>query len=375
MTSVGGRPELFVVIMAGGASSRLWPESRSTRPKWLLDVGNGQSLLRQAYDRAVAAAGSPDRTLVVTSEPQAEIVAQELPLLPRHNIIAEPDAKDTAGCAALAAAIIGNRRQSDPNVLIALFPGDQIIQPQDRFVDAIRNAASLATQEKKIVTIGIIAQSPATGFGYIHRAAPVDGLPGAYCVERFVEKPDVETAREYLQSGEYYWNAGIFVFRYADILEQFAADLPDHADGIRRLASLPADIDAAGFRSEIERAYASWKKVSIDFGIIEGASKRGRIAVVAGAVDWSDVGSWSSIGEHLPADADGNSVRADALVINGKENIVFCRDRNKRVVLLDVSGLFVVDTPDALLIGRRESDQQVKNVVSRLKADGRSDLL
>ncbi|MFH1377386.1 MAG: sugar phosphate nucleotidyltransferase [Planctomycetota bacterium] len=366
---------IHAVIMAGGASSRLWPESRTDRPKWLLDFGTGRSLLRQAADRALAAVGSPDRILVITSAQQATLATSVLKDIPARNIISEPELRDTAGCAAYATAIIGNRCRSNPDALIALLPGDQIISPESQFADAVRQAGRLALRDKKIVTVGIVPQSPATGFGYIHRAKPVDSMPGCFAVERFVEKPDIETAKQYVQSGEYYWNAGIFVFRYADIIEQFSNGLPTHADSIRRLAALTEPDASAVFKNAAADAYQSWKKISIDFGVIEGASLRGKIAVVEGNVDWSDVGSWSSVGSHLPTDEKGNSLGADALILNSDGNIVFSRDPKKRVVLLDVSDLFVVDTPDALLIGRKTSDQRVKDIIAGLKAEGRIDLI
>jgi mannose-1-phosphate guanylyltransferase len=361
--------------MAGGASARLWPESRINRPKWMLELGTGRSLLQRAYDRAMSIVQSPRQVLVITSQPQVELVSQQLPELPVENIVKEPELRDTAGCAAYAAAISGRRCGGDPDALIALLPGDQFISPLATFSEEMKRAAELALKKHLIVTLGIVARHPATGFGYIHRGAAISDMPGCYQVRQFVEKPAPDQAREYILSGEYFWNAGIFVFRRQDILEQFEHDLPNHAAAVKNLAGMPDADNSSEFQNAVSDAYKSWVRISIDYGIIEGASQRGKVGMVIGDLKWSDVGTWSSIAEHLPMDDSDNAHSADIQSDNSYNNIVYARDPKKHIVLMEVSNMIIVDTPDALLVTRRSHDQDVKKLVNRLREEGRTDLL
>lgn len=355
----------FPVLLAGGASSRLWPVSDHTRPKWDLRLFGPRTLLQEAWRRARAVA--PARNVrIVAGRAHAARIRAALPGLPTENLLVEPEARDTAGALAYAAGEVLRRA---PRGVILVLPGDHVIEPLERFAVCARTAARVAEREQALVTFGIEPRGPATCYGYVQRGEPLApandeaAAPRAYRVRSFKEKPDLATAEAYLRSGEYYWNGGIFAFPLPALLAEMDARLPAHAALARALA-------AARTRSawgRIARAgYAGLPKTSIDFGILEHARN---VATVAADFAWDDIGSWSAVGAHLPRhgadrNAAGPGVELDA--VDARENVVVAP--GMRVALVGVSGLAVVRDGARLLICRLDQDQRVKEIAQRAGA-------
>ena len=304
---------IFPVIMAGGASSRLWPASNREKPKWDLRLFGGRSLLQQAWARARTVAPAAD-CLVVAGAAQAALVRRSLPELPRRNLLVEPAPRDTAGAIALAAAAIQGRGRSkisghrprqpqgaEPVMLV--LPGDHVIRPLSRFQACVAAGARAAADQHALVTFGIVPRRPATGYGYIHCGAEIGGRqsgqrrPRVLRVRGFREKPDLRTAKRYLSSGDYYWNGGIFLWTLAALREELARQLPGHADLVRALAAVP-QIGRGGrkWTMLLRKMFPRLRKISIDYGILERARK---MAAVAADFAWDDIGSWSAVGAHL----------------------------------------------------------------------------
>jgi mannose-1-phosphate guanylyltransferase len=372
MTSdTGGIERFWAVIPAGGAGTRLWPLSRRSVPKFLHDLtGSGRTLLQGTWDRLGPLA--PDRIVVVTGVAHAEAVAGQLPGLGAHNLIAEPSPRDSMPAIGLAAAVIARR---DPEAVIGSFAADHVIGEVDAFHDAVREAVAVA-RTGLLVTIGITPTEPATGFGYIREGEPlgIDGAPSARAVRAFVEKPSVETARGYLRSGEYRWNAGMFVVQARVLLDLLRQWHPDLADGVEAIAADP-DLLAGRWGELI--------KIAIDHAVAEPAADAGRVAVVPAQFSWDDVGGFDSLGALLEVAADAAGGPMAGMRVLGPEADVLAVDSTALVVagsgrlvaVVGVDDLVVVDTPDAVLVVPRARAQEVKSLVDRLSEHGRADLL
>jgi mannose-1-phosphate guanylyltransferase len=367
--------EKFVaVIPAGGVGTRLWPLSRAAAPKFLHDLtGSGSTLIRATYDRLTPLAG--DRFLVVTGEAHRAAVCRQIPELDAANLVLESEPKDSGAAIGLAAAILYRR---DPATIMGSFAADQVISPDGVFQAAVREAILTAAsgERGKIVTIGIEPTHPSTGFGYIRGGEPleVDGAPSARAVVEFVEKPNLEVAEKYLASGEYLWNAGMFVAPVALMLEHLAANQPELYAGLTEIAEAwdtPARDEVAA------RVWPTLPKIAIDYAVAEPAAAAGDVAVVPGAFRWDDVGDFAAIGRL-------NSAReAERVTVLGEGARVFTEDASgivvsdtKRVIaLIGIEDVVIVDTPDALLVTTTEHAQKVKNAVAGLKASGDLDVL
>jgi len=327
---------IHAVIMVGGAGTRLWPVSRAARPKQMMKVGREVSLLDGTYARAKALAG--ENVLVV-------------------------------GLAAVHVA------RSSPDDVIIMMPADQIIEPTDAFVRVGKTAAEVASQEKCLVTIGIVPKFAATGYGYVHRGEAVDLASGgagakAFRVRAFREKPDPDTAKSYVAGGEYYWNAGIFAWTAGAILKEIESHLPEHH---AKLAEIAAAIGTANAQPVADKVYPTIPRISIDYGVMEKAE---RVAVVEADFEWDDVGSWTAFAEHVERDSGGNAVEGDFVGIDARECVVIGHGgKSKLVAAVGVEGLIIIDTPDALLVMPRSRDQDVKKVVAKLRELGRTELL
>ncbi len=344
------------VIMAGGSGTRLWPLSRQRRPKQLLRLFEGRSLLRQTVDR-LAARFEPDRIHVITTAAHLPVVAEELPELPSENLMGEPCGRDTANAVGMAAALLERR---DPGAVMGVFTADHIIRPVERFCAAVDRAyRHVAEHPGSLVTFGIRPASPHTGYGYVHRGEALG--EGAYTVREFKEKPDVATAETYVASGEYYWNSGMFVWRAATILEELARNLPDsHA----KLCRMAEDWSEPKGLQWVEAVYPTLEKISIDFAVMEKAQD---VAVVEMDCEWLDVGSWTSLTEVFDADALGNVLVADnTTVLDARGNIIVAED-DHLIALIGTQDLVVVRSGDATLICTKESAQQIKDMVQLLK--------
>jgi mannose-1-phosphate guanylyltransferase len=359
---------VFPLIMAGGASSRLWPASDRAKPKWGLRLFGGQSLLEQAWQRARAVAPAAD-CFVAAGVAQAALVRRELPELPRRNLLLEPQPRDTAGAIALAAAAIAGRTGVSPHKparkhpVMLVLPGDHIIQPLARFRQCVLTGARAATELKALVTFGIVPRKAATAYGYVHcgpeiklagAAGALPARPRVFRAWGFREKPDQQTAEEYVSSGDYYWNGGIFLWELDTLLTEFERQLPGHAAFVRTLSAVsPA---AGAWNAALRAQFPALKKISIDFGVMEHAKT---VVTVAADFEWDDIGSWSAVGEHLDG-SSGNALApgGDVLAVNAHGNVVFAPGR--RVALVGVEGLAVVACGGDILVCRLDRDQDVR---------------
>jgi mannose-1-phosphate guanylyltransferase/mannose-6-phosphate isomerase len=350
--------KLVPVILSGGSGTRLWPASREAHPKQFLPLAGTQSLLQQTWLRV---AGLPDTAppLVVGNEEHRFLIAEQLREVgaAAGPIVLEPLGRNTAPAIA-AAALVAQADGSDP--LLLVLPSDHLIGDEAAFRAAIAQARA-AAEDGSLVTFGIVPDAPETGFGYI-QAGPGEGVRA---VARFVEKPDAATARAYVDSGQYFWNSGMFLFRASRVLEELEAQRPAMLGHVR--AAVAAARTDADFLRLDRAAFAAAPSESIDYAVMEHTT---RAAVVPMAAQWSDVGSWSALWQVSERDADGNALRGDVLALDTRNTLAHAPRR--LVALLGVDDLVVVDTEDALLVARRDGVQQVKEIVARLKADGRA---
>ncbi|RMF73333.1 MAG: mannose-1-phosphate guanylyltransferase [Planctomycetota bacterium] len=345
------------LIMAGGSGTRLWPLSRRNRPKQLLRLFEGRSLLQHARAR-LAGLFEPERIWVITSAAYIDLVAEELPDIPRENLIGEPVGRDTANAIGLAAHVLALR---DDDATMAVFTADHLISPQDVFAAAIRRGLEVAeAHPRALVTFGIEPTEPHTGYGYVQMgdvASPADADgPAAHRVRSFREKPDRSTAEAYLASGEYLWNSGMFAWRAEAILAELSRCLPENDAELKQLARAWG----SGASDDAARRFGGLKKISIDYGVMEKAEQ---VLTVPLACRWLDLGSWSAIAQTREADERGNVAIADhAMLVDGGGNIVVSEDEHL-LVTLGVSDIVVVHSDDVTLVCRRCDEQRVKQLV------------
>lgn len=362
----------YGVIPAGGVGSRLWPLSRAEAPKFLHDVvGNGSTLLRATWDR-LAPLCAEDRLLVVTGKAHAKEVRAQLPELIDENIVLESEGRESTAAIGLAAAILQRRV---PDAIIGSFAADHLIGATDRFAAAVREAVE-AADAGAIVTIGIQPIEPSTAFGYIRAGKPlsIPAAPSARKVDAFVEKPKEATARRYLASGEYLWNAGMFFARVDRLMEALAESNPVLAAGINEIA------DAWGTDTQAEvtaRVWPGLEKIAIDYTVAEPAAARGELAVIPGYFQWDDVGDFAAV-SRLRKSTNGNGVTVhgdenNVVVVDGSGLIVNHTDRV--VAIAGIKDIVVVDTPDALLVTTAANAQKVKQLVAEIKASKRPEVL
>lgn len=369
-TEAGRIPGFTAIIPAGGVGSRLWPLSRSDVPKFLLDLaGNGQSLLANTWDRLLPLA-DPENIMLVVGRNHRAAVEKELPELREANLIIENDQRESAVAICLAAAIA---MKSDPEVIIGSFPADHVIRNDELFHHAVREAVATAATGK-IVTIGIQPNEPATGFGYIKAGAqqPLPGAPDALAVESFIEKPNLETAKEYLFSGSYYWNAGIFVAKASVLLSALANSEPELYAAIEQLAAAFGTQEWISVRDEL---WPQIKKIAIDYAVAEPAAAAGLMAVIPGRFLWTDIGDFASLAKLHGGISDLVVIGDKAQVLSQDSSGFVVPQAGKMVTLIGVSDLVVVDTPDVLLVTTKEHAQSVKNIVEKVRLLGNNEVL
>ncbi len=353
-----------IVVLAGGVGTRLWPESRQRRPKQLLNLVGSRSMLQETVDRVLPLAPASD-VYVVTARTYVAAVARQLPDVPRGNIIGEPMGRGSAPAMGLAATYAA--RTGDD--VLAFLPADHVIAQPEPFRRALTAAADLA-RDGYLVTLGIRPSAPFTGYGYIQQGESLGERGGfnAFQVARFAEKPDAATAAAYLRSGEYSWNAGMFIARARTLLDEIDLYLP--ALG----AQLAAIAAARGTRRERQVLREVWPQVTtvtVDYGIME---KTKRAAVIPVEIGWSDVGDWGSLSDVLPGDPDGNVVRGLHLGLDTTNCLI--RGSDKRLIAtVGLRDMVIVDAGDALLICPRDRSQEAKQVVERLRASGKEEYL
>jgi mannose-1-phosphate guanylyltransferase len=333
------------VIMAGGAGTRLWPLSRQMRPKQLMRLFDGKSLLQIARERLVGLF-EPENIWVITSAHYIDLVAQELPDLPRQNLIGEPTGRDTANAIGLAAGLL---QQRDPDATMAVFTADHIIRPQDVFADAINRGLTAAEENpESLGTYGIKPTQPHTGYGYLWRGDAV--AEDVYQVREFKEKPDEPTAQKYYESGEYYWNSGMFAWRVSAIQAELERNLPENFEQLQ-------DIVRQWGRDAANAAFSQLTKISIDFGVMEKARS---VLTVEMRCQWLDLGSWSSIATTREPDADGNVAVAERAVVKDARNNIIVTEGGHLIAALGVEDLIIVHSDDATLVCQKNSEQAIK---------------
>lgn len=372
------------VVPAGGAGTRLWPLSRAGSPKFLHDLtGTGRTLVQSTVDRLLPLTG-PEGVLVVTGTRHAAAVAAQLPELDASQVLAEPSPRDSMAAIGLAAAVLAQRH--GPQTVLGSFAADQVIDELPQFWGAVRQGVE-AARAGYVVTIGITATGPSTAFGYIRSGEPLAlaDAPAARHVAGFTEKPDPQTAAEYLATGEYRWNAGMFIVAAGVLLDHLTEQLPALAAGLRTIAAVWDDPDPAVRDRTLAEVWPTLTKIAIDHAIAEPVAAAGGVAVVPGDFTWDDVGDFASLAPLLAAPGgaahdgtdDGSRTLGDdgAVLRIDAPGAVVVPVEGRTVTVLGLADAVVVDTPDALLVTTRAHAQQVKAAVDGWRARGREDLL
>src|SRR5438093_2371836 len=360
----------FVIIMAGGKGERFWPVSREKTPKQLLALLGHRSFLQQAVDRVLPLVPLKN-ILVITNELQAPQVRKQLPKLPKQNVIAEPIGRDTCAAVTLGAALVGARSTTG---VMAVVPADHVIREEKKFQQVLADAFDLASRGQAIITIGIKPTEPATGYGYIRVGEvlpPPQGVKGYktafHRAEQFVEKPHFDKALEYLNSGQYRWNAGMFIWSFVTITEGLQKHQPEMYAACQRwvkVAGIPAKLNKV-----LAKEYPDIKHVSVDYALMEHAQN---VIVADGAFEWDDLGSWNAMGRHLKADPEGNCAVADFIHVDAARNIIYdARTKAHRtpIAIVGLRDSILVQTDEATLLVHKSQAQKVKELVKKLSED------
>jgi len=347
----------YVAIMAGGIGSRFWPVSRTNYPKQFLDIlGTGKTLIQQTFDRFKDTV-PVENIYVVTAEEYAGLVENQVPELPKENIIGEPSRKNTAPCIAY---ISFKLLQKDPDASFIVAPADHLILDEEKFLEACTGALSFANHFNALVTIGIQPTSPNTGYGYIQHEA-LEVAPSVCKVKTFTEKPNKELAKAFIASGDFLWNSGIFVWQVKRINSAFKKHMPEMYD---LFSSEQHKLNTPEEKAAIEEIYPQCSKISIDFGIMEKADN---VYVIPAAFGWSDLGTWNSAWDNMEKDYLDNAVAGkNVMVIDSTKCMIHAPDK-KLVILQGLDDFIVVDTKDALLICKKEKEQEIKDYVAEVK--------
>jgi mannose-1-phosphate guanylyltransferase len=349
---------LYATIMAGGSGTRFWPASRRQRPKQLLNLVGEHSMLQATVARLNGLCDT-QRILVLTNQRLVEATLGQLPALNARSIVGEPCKRDTAPCIGVAAAMIAAR---DPQATMLVMPADHVIQQVDLFQQAVRAAEELVLEDPgRLVTFGIRPDYPAQVFGYIQRGQPVG--KAAWQVRQFREKPDRDTAQSFVESGEFYWNAGIFLWKATtilDALEEFEPGMFRHLDSIRKALGQP------DFSQVFEQEFAAISGKSIDYAVME---RHNNVCVMEAPFDWDDVGNWTAVPRLSGTDSAGNSTSGRQLCLDTTNSVV--RSSNDHlVVTLGLDNCIVIHTPDATLVADKQDEAAIKKVVGELERLG-----
>jgi mannose-1-phosphate guanylyltransferase len=350
--------DAVVVIMAGGAGTRFWPASTLASPKQFLAFFSERSLLQQAYDR-VSDWVDPERILVLTSKAHVDLCRQQLPNLAPYQVIGEPERKDTAAAVALA-ALLAQKRFGDPTMMV--LAADHLMEPASEVKRTFGAALEGASQGDALYTLGIEPLFPSTGFGYLQlgeEETQIDGI-AIHALHNFVEKPDHEKAKHYLQSGDYLWNSGMFFWRTSTILNEFQKNLPEHLEILSTCIRADKNDD---FDALLAKDFAALPRVSVDYGIMEKAE---RVRTAKASFQWSDVGGFPALAEHLPHDDKNNAYRGQIFPHEASDNLVFCQDSDETVALIGVKDLIVVRAGKRTLVVPKDRAQEIKELVGML---------
>lgn len=346
---------VFVVIMAGGVGSRFWPYSRNSRPKQFIDVlGTGKSLLQMTYDRFLLSAPK-ENILVVTNEIYADLVKEQIPAMADDQILTEPARRNTAPCIAYAAYKI---REKNPDAVMVVTPADHAIFQEQNFAKVIDTAVVAANGSDDLLTVGITPNRPETGYGYIQFLD--EGDSAVKKVKTFTEKPELTLAKKFLESGDFVWNAGIFVWSIQAIVKEFNTSLPDIADSFEEGKGLYYTSKEKEFVNSI---FPQCENISIDYGILE---KSKNVHVVQGSFDWSDLGSWNSLHDMREKDDRQNVIDGDVILGDCNNNMI--KSETKRVLVLDnLDGYLVGDFEDVLIVCKKDQDAKFREYVAEVK--------
>lgn len=343
--------------MAGGIGSRFWPISRTDHPKQFLDILNtGRTLIQATYDR-FAKFVPASHIYVVTFEMYRGKVLEQLPELPEQNLLCEPSRKSTAPCVAYVAYKL---QQLDEEANLICAPADHRIADDDAFINVCKDALHFTSHIKALVTLGINPTYPNTGYGYIqHETHTV--TDNVYKVRTFIEKPDLELAKTFIASGDFLWNAGIFVWQVKNIIKAFEKHLPEMAEVFD---AEKAHFNTPGEKPAIERIYPQCVNISIDYGVMEKADN---VYVIPSSFGWSDLGTWASTYDNLEKDYLGNAVAGDNIVVYDSNNNMIHAENEKLIVLQGLDDFIIVDTDDVLLICKKDKEQEIKDYVAEIK--------
>jgi len=348
----------YVVIMAGGIGSRFWPYSRNSHPKQFMDIlGTGKSLLRMTFERFTQTT-SPDRIYVVTNSEYSALVQEHLPELSTAQILSEPVRRNTAPCIAYASYKIA---QQDPNAVMIVTPSDHYVGREERFFDSINTAVSAAESDQKLITMGIQPTRPETGYGYIQYLPDQDH--GVHKVKTFTEKPQIDLAQKFLESGDFVWNSGIFIWSVSAINQAFGTFLPEIAEAFEDGKEA---FYSDGENEMVQKVYALCKNISIDYGVMEKANN---VFVVLADFDWSDLGSWRSMYEQRPEkDEANNVVDANALLYDTSNSLIMSQNPKRLIVANGLKDFLVADCDDVLVICPLSAEAKFRDFVSDVKS-------
>lgn len=354
---------LHAVIMAGGSGTRFWPQSRKSVPKQLLPLTGSDTMIQQTVERCDGWI-PPERTWVVTNQQQVALTQQQLPDVPANNVLVEPCARNTAPCLGLAAIHILHQ---DPDGVMFVMPADHVIQPIEVFQAAAKQAEQIvASTPDAFVLFGVPPTYPATGYGYIERGntLAIENTAGAFHVQSFREKPTEGVAREYIQTGNYYWNCGIFCWRAAAILSALRNFEPDMHTRLMRLSEV---IGTSDWQAALESEFPQMNSISVDYAVLERADQ---VAVVEAPFDWDDVGSWHSLPRLMSEDTSGNTIDGLHVGVDTQGCIIRSTESNHLVATLGMEDCIVVHTKDATLVARKDQADAIRKLVDTIEEDG-----
>ena len=356
-------PQTFAVIIAGGHGERFWPASRRQKPKHLLSLVGDKPLIVQTLARLEGLVPL-ENIFILTHQSQRESILDLCPSLRPDHVVGEPLGRDTAAAVGLAALLV---RRIDPQGVVAVLPADQVIRDKEGFQSTLAAAFEAALQKPSLVTIGIPPTEPSTAYGYLQRGRVEGNVQGQpiYAVQRFVEKPNASMARQYLEKGNYYWNAGLFIWQLSVMEEALKKHAPRIVKGLEAIAK---ELESgSSLETALSEHYPKIEKISIDYAVMEQASN---VVTLEACFDWDDVGSWPSAAKHFHSDSEGNAVYGEAFIEDGHENLVVSQE-GRLVALLGVRDLMVIHMDGATLVCPKTRAQDVKKLVQNLSSDGK----
>ena len=353
-------PNTYCVIMAGGIGSRFWPLSKSTVPKQFIDIlGTGRTLIQQTYDRFIKVCPK-ENIYVVTRVDYRNLVMQQLPEMAEDRILLEPLRRNTAPCIAYACYKI---RKIDPEANMIVAPSDHFIQKEDIFLEEINKGLEFVSENDALLTLGITPDRPETGYGYIQVDSPnfTETAKNLYKVKTFTEKPGIDLARIFVESGEFFWNSGIFIWSLKSILSAFQTHLGNVSELFEKGTKLYGTTDEVPF---LNKTYSECQNISIDYGVMEKASN---VFVLCSDFGWSDLGTWGSLYDNSEKDSGGNVVRGENILLYGANNCIVNMPKEKLVIIQGLEGYIVVESDGILLICRKDDEQQIRQFVNDVR--------